>query len=325
MVSSEFWHTLGEKFRSIFDPASQLYAKWKHPTTDPADTRWEIGGEASDEERNQFLTLSRFAGSKLVPDSLDPLRVWLNKLKNSRPEYDRDTREFTQSGGGGFSFEFGTVREICRASANLCDELELVALVSITHPEVNAPAKTEAPSHRIEPDLDELRSLAIGLDGQDAILLDGIRTVPGYEVSEAQWEAVASVLRDIFAKLPDLTIPLELHSQPYALRSQISVVRAKIQRKIDLLERSQVGVKVKTTAEHNEQQALLDNYLGSFQEKIMILDICWAAKQRYREWTRWIGGDLKETSKAAMAFRAVLTSGQRPEKYRPEPRPKGWK
>jgi hypothetical protein len=135
LASSEFWRTLSEKFRTIFDPGSQLYAKWKHPTGDPQDTRWEIGGESSAEERNQFLVLAKFAGSKLVSDSPDPLRAWLNKLKNSRPEYDRDTREYTQADGSGTSFEFGTVREISRASANLCDELELVTMVSVAHPE----------------------------------------------------------------------------------------------------------------------------------------------------------------------------------------------
>lgn len=229
MASSEFWHTVGDKFRTIFDPGSQLYAKWKHSSASPEDTRWEIGGEASAEERNHFLTLAKFAGSKLVPDSQDPLRTWLNKLKGSRPEYERDTREYTQADGSGTSWEFGTVKEICRASAHLCDELELAAMVTSAHPEIN--------------------------------------------LRRARQSVQASP-------------PLATQDDP---------------------------------------QTLVSNYHKSFPEKIMILDICWAAKQRYREWTRWIGGDLKPTSKAAMAFRAVLTSGMRPEQYRPEPRPKGWK
>jgi hypothetical protein len=74
-----------------------------------------------------------------------------------------------------------------------------------------------------------------------------------------------------------------------------------------------------------ERSALRDQYFASFPEKIMILDVCWVAKQRYREWTRWIGGELKDRSKPDRAFRAVLTSGKRPEDYRPEPRPKRWK
>lgn len=235
MASSEFWHAVGVKFRSIFDPGSQLYAKWKHPDSDSNDTRWEICGESSAEERNQFLVLARFAGSKLIPDSPDPLRAWLNKLKSTRPEYDRDTREYTQPDGARQSWEFGTVREICRASANLCDELELVAMVGGIHPEV-------------------------------------------------------------------------------AWATHINLRRARQNIRVNLSAATQV-----------EPKALVDSYLSSFAEKIMILDICWAAKQRYREWTRWTSGRLKPTSKAAMAFRAVLTSGKRPEEYRLEPRPKGWK
>jgi hypothetical protein len=72
--------------------------------------------------------------------------------------------------------------------------------------------------------------------------------------------------------------------------------------------------------------ALRDAYLASFPgEKIKILDICWASRQRYREWTRWTGGKLKNGSKPDVVFRAILKSGKRPEEYRPETRPKGWK
>jgi hypothetical protein len=69
---------------------------------------------------------------------------------------------------------------------------------------------------------------------------------------------------------------------------------------------------------------LKETYIGEFPD-VMILDICWAARQRYREWVRWIGGDLKAGCKPDRAFRAILTSGKRPLEYRPEPRPKGWK
>lgn len=77
---------------------------------------------------------------------------------------------------------------------------------------------------------------------------------------------------------------------------------------------------------NTERRILRDFYFASFSEKVIVLDMCWAAKQRYREWMRWIGGTLRDGSKPDRAFRAVLTSGKRPEEYRPsEPRPKGWK
>jgi len=75
-----------------------------------------------------------------------------------------------------------------------------------------------------------------------------------------------------------------------------------------------------------EPKALRDYYFASFPEKVMVLDVCWAAKQHYREWVRWIGGRLKDGSKPDKAFRAVLNSKLRPEQYRTDAtRPKGWK
>jgi hypothetical protein len=73
-----------------------------------------------------------------------------------------------------------------------------------------------------------------------------------------------------------------------------------------------------------ERGALRDSYLASFPEKIKILDICWAAQQRYREWKRWIASELKDGSTADRAFRSILTSGKRPEAHRKIPRPPKW-
>src|SRR5580704_12762757 len=101
MTEARLWRSLAIKFRSISDPNNQLYARWKHPTGSPHDTRWEIGGAVSDEERTQFLNLIKFAGSRLVPDAKNPLQAWLNKLKDTRPAHNTDTREFTYATGGG--------------------------------------------------------------------------------------------------------------------------------------------------------------------------------------------------------------------------------
>ena len=66
-------------------------------------------------------------------------------------------------------------------------------------------------------------------------------------------------------------------------------------------------------------------YLAAFPEKIKILDICWAAAQRYSEWKRWLRGALKEGSLPDRSFRAILSSGKKPIEYRSAPRPHGWK
>lgn len=69
--------------------------------------------------------------------------------------------------------------------------------------------------------------------------------------------------------------------------------------------------------------SLRDSYLASFPE-VKILDICWAAEQRYREWKRWLKHELKDGSTPDRAFREVLTSGKRPTELRDKPRPSGW-
>jgi hypothetical protein len=72
-----------------------------------------------------------------------------------------------------------------------------------------------------------------------------------------------------------------------------------------------------------DPRILVEAYLRDFPEA-MKMDICWAAKQHYRELKRWLAGRLKPGSKPDRAFRLLLTSGKSPNVCRPEPRPKGW-
>lgn len=71
------------------------------------------------------------------------------------------------------------------------------------------------------------------------------------------------------------------------------------------------------------RKALRDSYLDIFPG-VKILDICWAAKQHYREWKRWIKNELKDGSTPDRAFREVLTSGKIPTELSPKPRPPKW-
>jgi hypothetical protein len=75
-----------------------------------------------------------------------------------------------------------------------------------------------------------------------------------------------------------------------------------------------------------QRSALRDHYLSLFPEKIKILDVCWAAKEHYREWKRWLQkpSPIKDGAKADRSFRAILTSGKRPLEYRPIERPPKW-
>jgi hypothetical protein len=75
-----------------------------------------------------------------------------------------------------------------------------------------------------------------------------------------------------------------------------------------------------------DPKSLRDSYLAGFpDEQIKLLDLCWAAGQRYSEWKRWLRNAVKPDSSADRAFRAILASGKAPKVYRKQPRPKGWK
>jgi hypothetical protein len=75
-----------------------------------------------------------------------------------------------------------------------------------------------------------------------------------------------------------------------------------------------------------ERNKLAEEYFAGFPEKIMVLDLCWAADEHYREWKRWLQNNspIKNGSKPDLAFRAILKSGKRPIEYRHEERPSNW-
>lgn len=72
-----------------------------------------------------------------------------------------------------------------------------------------------------------------------------------------------------------------------------------------------------------DPKALRDSYLTAFPDA-KIRDICWAAQQHYREWRRWLKGEIKGGLKPDRAFRRVLTSGKSPESLVKKPRPPKW-
>jgi hypothetical protein len=72
-----------------------------------------------------------------------------------------------------------------------------------------------------------------------------------------------------------------------------------------------------------DRKALRDSYLAAFPDA-KFRDICWAAQQHYREWRRWLNGEIKDGLKPDRAFRRVLTSGKSPQQLVRKPRPPKW-
>jgi hypothetical protein len=108
---------------------------------------------------------------------------------------------------------------------------------------------------------------------------------------------------------------------PLALAAEIADWHSK------LLDRSvQLGLHSSAAVVERDRKALSEAYFAAFPTAL-ILDVCWAAEQRYSEWKRWLRYDpkAKDGSKPDRAFRAILTSGKTPFEYRKQPRPNGWK
>jgi hypothetical protein len=79
-----------------------------------------------------------------------------------------------------------------------------------------------------------------------------------------------------------------------------------------------------TVSLSSKRKQLRDTYWTAFPN-VGIMDICWAAEQHYREWTRWLKGELKDNTKPDRAFSHVLTSGKDARTIRKVIRPKDWK
>jgi hypothetical protein len=84
------------------------------------------------------------------------------------------------------------------------------------------------------------------------------------------------------------------------------------------------AIQVDNAAEQTPRE-LYRVYVATFPlERIKIRDICWAASKHYREWKRWMAGQLKHGSTPDLAFRRVLSSGKKPSQLKKRPRPPKW-
>jgi hypothetical protein len=129
MAESTFWKSAAEKFRTL-DPKRTMCANWKSNSQDPASIPWRITGANSVEDRTQFLRLATLAGKQLDRLSTNGARTWLNKLKETVPSRAEHRTVKTDNDGNEEFIDVGTIVEVCQASKNLCDELELEAQVA---------------------------------------------------------------------------------------------------------------------------------------------------------------------------------------------------
>ena len=100
------------------------------------------------EDRTQFRRLATVAGKQLDRLSTNGARTWLNKLKETVPSRAEHRTVKTDNDGNEEFIDVGTIVEVCQASKNLCDELDLEAQVSESlgsyTPEAQSKAKVDS-------------------------------------------------------------------------------------------------------------------------------------------------------------------------------------
>jgi hypothetical protein len=90
-------------------------------------------------------------------------------------------------------------------------------------------------------------------------------------------------------------------------------------------QRFAAGEKIVIPSKPMSRKQLRDEYFAHFpDERIVIRDVCWAVKQHYREWKRWLEDELEDGTTPDLAFRRILMSKKRPEEFNPKRRPNGW-
>jgi hypothetical protein len=351
LALSDFWHELAIKFRGL-DPTRCLRFQW---ISFPTEKRWEshvIGtGDACRTIKVQFEALATRAGMKLTSPSIGSsgLLGWLEAVQqfagNDRPS------EGIHTDDAGVTHQFigGTIMHLCEVSADLCSALEVRALESAEDPytavleslvampssesRTRLSAEAQNRIRRAHIESEKFRWEAESLIESQHLLLDGQAAASERNkgnLQAARW--VLSALRteySIFSEdeyrdymkqeIEGAANSLELYdSQRRLLEIEFYYPEPNTKPLQNAPQNTQPGLEDRTV--------LRDRYLGSFPEKIKILDICWAANEHYREWKRWLQKDspTKNGSKSDLAFRQILNSGKRPIEYRPIERPPGW-
>ena len=137
-----------------------------------------------------------------------------------------------------------------------------------------------------------------GMSQQEIVAAVRVRL---WEMSSSYWSKDYGPKAAIVVKAQEIPVP------PNPTATSSSKVPA------DQIERMQI-----------ERASLRDAYRNAFPDT-GIMDICWAAKQTYREWARWLKGEAADGSRPDRSFRHVLSSGKSARELRREIRPKGWK
>lgn len=310
MANSDSWRDLAVSFQSVPQSyeftATRLYFM-ELPTAEPI---WYY--PAPPEGLTELIVMARRGASKLAPPPTGDLTVaWLEALwKEATHGPVRVASEIIgKDRSGRLTNVRGKIDRVFQASYALCRKFESEALQAEFEERQRNDPKNWPPfraEFEVFKKLRDMRSLPHE-QVPEAFVRDAISRRLRIKPEEVTWKQIRHEVASLLDYYPAITlIPSTPQESPPAPDVQADQVQFPSERKID-------------------PRLLRDSYLANFpDEKIKIRDLCWAAGQHYREWKRWLAGELKDGSTPDLAFRRVLMSGKRPKELSKKPRPNGW-
>jgi hypothetical protein len=308
MANSDFWKSIAAEFRAL-DPNGGLRADWDYVVNSGRPYQWRFAGSQPSLDM-RFEALARRAASEMPnPGYSDLLLSWLEALRKNSTQLGSDYYAETRRDQPDVEHVVGSVHRICEASADLCHKFESQALQQEFEEKRQNDPKNWSQFRQQYEAFDKLRHM---------------KDEPPERIPE---EFVRQALARIHNIKPEDVTDAQI-------RFEVAGLLSSTRRRIELIptapsqETEQPASQQAAEVQANDASditALRDAYLRNFpDEKIKIRDICWAAGQHYREWKRWLAGELKSGSTPDLAFRRILTSGKRPQEFNKKPRPNGW-
>jgi hypothetical protein len=128
---SDFWQSLGEKFRRLHRVCPNLRADWNHVVGSGEPGEWTIAGGDRDLAM-QFEALATRAASRLPgTDAADLLTGWLAALMREHIHFESEREGFETNADGSKAHHLrGTIGHLSEASAIYCSRLEARAVES---------------------------------------------------------------------------------------------------------------------------------------------------------------------------------------------------
>jgi hypothetical protein len=315
MADSAFWRDLAPQFLAMSD----FRADGTYVIGSGAPWNWQLAGVGNDLIRSTFKVLA-CRGAAEIPSTgvpgrrdvwlTDLLIVWLEELRKRglNFRFTGEANELLPDGKPGTQYHLGTLHGVCQASATLCKIFEAQAVQAESEEKERNDPKNWSPFRREFEAFTKIKKLREEPPEEipEWFVRNAIARIDGIEPEQVTRKRIMFEIAGLVSSIP----------RPIKLIPDESPLPA-----------PEVTPEIAQPATNTrlDPKALRDSYLANFpEEKIKIRDLCWAAGQHYREWKRWLAGEMKDGSTADLAFRRVLTSGKRPDELAKKPRPHGW-